>query len=84
MHGPVPSEIQATLSSCNKELRATEAARDRKFCDGASGNIIFMDVTDIEDDDLVLEAGMQVSFKLYFDRRSFGTPEFGGCEIRQQ
>ena len=81
LHEPVPSEIQATLSAWNKELRTTEAERGRKFCDGAAGKIIFMNVADIEDDDLVLEAGMQVFFKLYLDRRSFGNPGFGDCKI---
>ena len=42
LHGPVPSEPQATLSAWNEELRITEAERGRNICDGATGNITFM------------------------------------------
>ena len=69
--GPVPPELQAPLSASNKEMRAAA-----KECGGFTGYFVFIAVTDIVDDDLVLEMGMKVSYKFYQDRWSVG-----GCEV---
>ena len=62
--GPVPSEVAEKLSAVNARMR------------GAADIAIFVSVVDLMEDDLVLEVGQKVRFKIYQDER-----DVGGCEV---
>ena len=75
--GRVPPEIKAKLSAMNAEMRADAVERKQPFCGGATDTVVYVAVADIKENDLVLEVGKLVLFKLYQD--SAGS--IGGCEV---
>ena len=67
--GPVPFEMKAKLSEMNLEMRASEAEVGRQFCGGVTDDLIFVALSDIEEDGLALKKGMIVLFRIYQDNR---------------
>ena len=67
--GPVPFEMKAKLSEMNLEMRASEAEVGRQFCGGVTDDLIFVALSDIEEDGLALNTCMMMLFKSYRDNR---------------
>ena len=44
----------------NSQIRASEAERGRHFCGGVTDEVIYVALSDVEEDGLVLKMGMVV------------------------
>merc|ERR1719276_506757 len=78
---PIPASVLPELKKMNDEFRAkseqnTDGKKVRPFANGAEGNVVYIAMADIEEEDLKISEGTAVRFKLYTDSKGVG-----GCEV---
>merc|ERR1711865_943069 len=78
---PIPASVLPELKKMNDEFRSkseenTDGKKVRPFANGAEGNVVYVAMADIEEEDLKISEGLAVRFKLYTDSKGVG-----GCEV---